>query len=406
MTIRKLSSPKIGDVRGFRSVGLAAGLKRSGKPDLGLIVSDGPCSAAGVFTRSRVPAAPVVIDREILKKNSTAIRAVVVHSGHANAATGASGLAVACATAGETARQVGAPAGSVLVCSTGVIGDLPPKDTLLRGIAAASKKISSADRLFSRCILTTDKVEKISGVQMRFPNGSTARMVGVCKGSGMIAPNMATMLAFIVTDAAVAPAILQRELRSIADETFNAVSVDGDTSTNDTVLLLAGGMSGAAVKAKTPSARVFSQGLRTVCEDLAQQLVRDGEGATKLIEVVVRGTRSPRSARRAARTVAESLLVKTAMHGEDPNVGRVMAALGRSGIPELRPDRIDVSFNGVRAVRRGVVDRQSSAAALRKALGSRDIRIEIELSSGPSSGRFLSCDLSSEYVRINSEYRT
>lgn len=403
-----MASPSMSDVRGFLSVGISAGLKRSGKPDLGILYSQHPCSAAGVFTKSRVPAAPVVLDRQILKKNSKSVRAIVVNSGHANAASGTAGMTLARRMVVCAEQSLNLPSSSVLVCSTGIIGDLPDERLICNGIAAASRQLSRDDRVFRRSILTTDKTEKISGVRLKLPDSPPAAIVGVAKGSGMIAPNMATMLAFIITDAEVPPALLKSALRSATEESFNSVSVDGDTSTNDTVLVMANGTSGARIppKMSSASAQIFAAGLSEVCKELAWQIVEDGEGATKVIEVTVRGARTAASAKKAARTVAESLLVKTAMHGGDPNVGRVLAALGRSDVPEICADRIDVYFNGVRGVVGGILDRSTPALALRNALRPRVIQIYIDLGSGRAAGRFVSCDMSAEYVRINSEYRT
>lgn len=400
-----LRDPKPGDVNGFSSIGIAAGLKRSGKLDMGILFADRPCAAAGLFTRNRIAAAPVVYDRAVLKKNSAAIRAVVVNSGHANAATGAAGLALARLMAVAAGRALQVPPESVLVCSTGIIGDLPNATVLRRGIEMAARGLNRTDENFQKAILTTDKVQKTAGVRLNFSGGRTVTIVGVAKGSGMIAPNMATMLAFIVTDAAVSPAFLKRALTLAAADTFNSVSVDGDTSTNDTVLVLAGGAGGVRIGASSAKS-LFAAGLRHVCERLAWKLVEDGEGATKVVEVTVRGAKTAASAKRAARTVGESLLFKTAMHGEDPNVGRVLAALGRSGVPEIQEDRIDVFFNGIRAVHRGTLDRSRSSVDLKQALRPKIIRLEIDLHSGRAAGRFICCDLSAEYVRINAEYHT
>ncbi len=422
---QSLVSPKLGDVRGFSSVGIAAGLKRSGKTDLGIICSDRPCSAAGLFTQNKVAAAPVVYDRDLLRKRSRTVRAIVVNSGHANAATGPAGMALARRMALATEQSLGVPAGSVLICSTGIIGDLPNETILRRGIEMASRRLSTTDAEFQKAILTTDKVEKVAGVQMRFPGGRVATLVGAAKGSGMIAPNMATMLGFLVTDISISPAMLKQMLSLAGNVSFNCISVDADTSTNDTLLLLANGASGVTIGAgrisrsaapsadasgagrNRPAARLFLEALTWVCERLAWKMVEDGEGATKVIEVVVRGVRTAASGKLAARCVADSLLVRTAVHGEDPNVGRVLAALGRSGVREVQDDKIDVAFNGVRAISRGVVDRATyGTTALRSALRTKCVRIDIDLHGGRQSGRFLSCDLSAEYVRINSEYRT
>ena len=406
--LKTLAHPKLGDVKGFSSAGIAAGLKRSGKLDLGILFSDRPCSAAGLFTQNRFPAAPVVYDREVLRRRASAVRAVVVNSGHANAATGPRGMDLARRTAAAVERCLGISAGTALVCSTGIIGDLPNEMVLRRGIEMASGKLTGSDTDFQKSILTTDKVEKVAGVCMTFSGGREARLIGVTKGSGMIAPNMATMLAFIATDAGVSPAFLKTALRAAAFDTFNSVSVDGDTSTNDTVLVLANGAAGVRIRGgpRSIDGRIFAEGLREICARLAWKLAEDGEGATKVVEVVVEGAKTSGSAKQAAKTVSESLLVKTAMHGEDPNVGRVLAALGRSGVKEIRPDRVDVYFNGIRAVRLGVVDRTSSPLALRNALRPKVVRIKIDLHVGRSSGKYVTCDLSSEYVRINAEYRT
>ena len=389
--------------RGFRAAGVACGIKASGAPDLALIASTESCSAAGVFTTNLAQAAPVLTSRDHLKRSGGRASAIVVNSGCANACTGANGIAHAREMADLAASAVGCQSLNVLVASTGVIGVDLPMEKVGRGIAAASRQLStSGGSAAANAIMTTDPFPKEVSVEVTTSKGSF-RVGGIAKGSGMIEPLMATMLAFLTTDAAVDPSILQRALNSVVNDTFNAITVDGECSTNDCVLALASGNSGVRLEEK--DLPVVEQALRAACEPLAIGIVRGGEGATKLITVRVRGAASDADARRAARAIANSLLVKTAVHGGDPNWGRLVAVAGRSGAA-FDLDRAAVRIGPVELFRDGAPfdDRVPEAA---RYLQRRDIELDIDLGTGGAgSSRMWTCDLSAEYVRINAEYRT
>jgi len=392
-------------VPGFQLAAVKAGIKASGKPGLGLVVAAGAVPAAGVFTTSRVVAAPVTLCRRHLESTRGQARAIRVNAGCANACTGKQGMANARATARTAARLVGSRPAEVLVCSTGVIGHQLPMERMQDGIEAAHARLGRIRAgAFARAIMTTDLVPKAAGVRLRGLGG--ARLAGVCKGSGMIAPNMATMLAFLLTDAPVAPRVLQAALRAVADATFNCVTVDSDTSTNDTLLVLANGGAGGRTIARATGKRysLFLAGLEAVCLSLAEQIAADGEGATKLVRVRVRGARTTADARRAARTIAESPLVKTALFGNDPNWGRVIAALGRSGAA-MREARTTLTLCGLTMFRSGTPC-AFDAKALSRRMKAKEIELEVELGLGAAACTMLTCDFSYDYVRINAEYHT
>ena len=316
---------------GFTFAGVAAGIKKTGASDLALIVSDRPCSAAATFTRNAFPAAPVLYDRALVAENAAGLRAVAINAGCANACTGEAGLADAEAMAALAEAALGLPARSAAVMSTGVIGPRLPMDKIAAGIQQAAGELSPGGwDAAAHAIMTTDTRPKTA-----FREIGGVRIFGMCKGAGMIHPNMATMLAMIVTDAAIEPALLAEMLRQAVDVSFNCISIDGDMSTNDTVLLLANGASGWKLEAGSskPSASTsaFASALTSLCTDLAQQIVRDGEGATKFITIRVEGAASDADARTAAKAVANSPLVKTAFYGGDANWGRILAAVGYSG---------------------------------------------------------------------------
>ncbi|MGE5198438.1 MAG: bifunctional glutamate N-acetyltransferase/amino-acid acetyltransferase ArgJ, partial [Rhodospirillaceae bacterium] len=315
---------------GFRAAGVACGIKKSGALDLALVVADGPATAAAVFTTNKAQAAPVLVSREHLARSGGRARAIVVNSGCANACTGPEGMAVARSSADFVASIAGCPADQVLVASTGVIGVQLDLDRLRKGAVEAAGALSrDAHGDAARAIMTTDKAPKSAALSVTGPAG-TFRIGGMAKGAGMIEPHMATMLGFITTDAAVSAPVLQRALREAVDVTFNAITIDGDTSTNDTVFLMASGASGVEIgEAAYPA---FVAALREVCGALARAIVRGGEGATKLVAISASGAASAADAKRAAQTVANSLLVKTAIHGGDPNWGRLLAAAGRAGV--------------------------------------------------------------------------
>ena len=391
-----LATPK-----GFRAAAAAAGIKKApGVLDLALIVCDVPgASAAGVFTTNRAAAAPVLLCRQNLKKNRGRARAIIANSGNANACTGHAGQVVAEQTGKAVARLLGVRPHEVLVSSTGVIGTPLNLDLILKQLPTL-KEILSAESApeVPRALMTTDSFPKSIVLQSKI-DGKTVTLAGVAKGAGMIHPNMATMLAYITTDAAVAPAVLQRMLRAAVDASFNRITVDGDTSTNDTAMVLASGQSGAVIRTGTPAAKKFLQGLTEVCQTLAQMIVKDGEGATKIARIDVRGGGSASDAERVARAVANSPLVKTALAGGDPNWGRIVCAAGYSGAA-IDASKVDVRVNGLYLCRHGVHAGFDEAAA-KMEFDNSELVIRIDLHHGNGSASVWTCDLTHDYIRIN-----
>lgn len=383
-------------VRGFAFAGVAAGIKSKGGPDVGLMVAERPCPAAAVFTRNRVAAAPVGLSRAALARAGGKARGVVVNSGNANALTGAAGLRDARRMQELAARAIGAAPGELLVASTGVIGVPLPMERVEAGIAEAAGRLSpGAFGDFARAILTTDRSSKVAEREV----GGT-RLVGCTKGAGMIAPDMATTLTFVATDARVAPAVLRRLLTQACAGTFNAIAVDGDTSTNDMILVMA---SGAGPRLR---AAALGEALADLLGDLARQLMRGGEGVHHVVTVAVRGARSEAAARKVARAVAVSPLVKTAIAGADPNVGRILAAAGNAGVP-LVVDRLQLDLDDVAMVRGGVpVDDPTREERARAVMQRAEYVVALDLGLGAAGAEYLACDLSHEYVSINADYRT
>lgn len=389
--------------RGFRASGVACGIKASGAPDLALIVSEEPGTAAGVFTTNLARAAPIVTSRDHLKRSGGRAAAIVVNSGCANACTGAEGVNDARTMVDLTASAVGCQSLNVLVASTGVIGVKLDMTKVRRGISEAARHLSSSGAAAAaRAIMTTDPFPKESAVEVSMRRG-TFRIGGMAKGSGMIEPLMATMLGFVTTDVAVEPPLLQRALNMVVNETFNAITVDGECSTNDCVFAIANGNSG--VRLEETEMPLLVEALRAACEPLAIGIVRGGEGATKLITVRVTGAASDQDARRAARAIANSPLVKTAVHGGDPNWGRVIAVAGRSG-SAFSLDGAAVRIGPIELFSHGAPFDERAADAARY-LQNRDIDIEVDLGTGGAGRSHMwTCDLSADYVRINAEYRT
>ena len=389
--------------RGFRAAGVSCGIKANRDADLALIVSDRPASAAAVFTTNLAQAAPILVSRGHLEHSSGRITAIVVNSGCANACTGADGMQHAQEMTALTAGALAIEAGAVLVASTGVIGVKLPMQNVARGIGEAVRTLSpDGGPSAARAIMTTDPFPKEAAVEVR-SDGRTFRIGGIAKGSGMIEPLMATMLGFLTIDAAVEPAMLQRALTAVCDETFNAITVDGECSTNDCVFALANGASGVTLGESGYALLV--EALRQVCEPLAIGIVRGGEGATKLITVRVVGAASNQEARRTARAIANSPLVKTAIHGGDPNWGRLVAVMGRSG-SAFALERAAVRIGPVELFRDGTPydDRAPQAAEY---LQGTDIEVEVDLGTGGSGRSHMwTCDLTADYVKINAEYRT
>jgi glutamate N-acetyltransferase/amino-acid N-acetyltransferase len=393
--------------RGFRFSATACGLKKTGALDLALISSDVPASAAAVFTQNLVVAAPVVVSKAHLKASKGRMRAVIVNAGNANCATGPAGHAASARTVEETARHLRCRPEEVAVCSTGVIGVPLPVEKILRALPGIARNRRPSARSFaelSLAICTTDTRPKTEAASFKMA-GKRVHLVGCSKGAGMIHPNMATTLAFVVTDANIAPSLLQKTLRDVTTRTFNAISIDGDTSTNDTLLVLANGAAGAPpITAGSAAHRSFSKALEEVCHSLALQIVADGEGAQRVIEIEVRGARDESAARRIGQTIATSPLVKTAFAGGDPNWGRVFAAAGRAGV-QFDPDRVDIHMAGIPVLRRGQPLDFNERAASRRLL-EKNVHIVVHLHAGRASARCWTCDFTAEYVRINASYRT
>ncbi len=383
---------------GFRAAGVAAGIKASGdRLDMALIVSDQPAAAAGLFTTNQVQAAPVRLDRDHL--NGRLARAIVVNSGNANACTGPRGLRDARRMAAETARRLGVSLRQVFVCSTGTIGVPLPMERVLAGIERLVPALSTdGGEAASTAILTTDTRPKRWTVPLRL-GGREVTVAGFAKGAGMIEPRMATMLAFLLTDAAVPSAALQRLLKAAADESFNRITVDGDRSTNDTVLFLANGAAGVRLAPGRPGWRDFEAAVRETTRALARMIVADGEGATRVVTIRVRGARSHREADLAARSVANSLLVKTAWAGPNANWGRVMDALGYSPARVVE-SRVSIRFDELLAVRRGAPG-PATREQLREVIARPEFTVDIDLGLGRGRAEIWTCNCTEEYVRIN-----
>jgi len=399
--------------RGYRAGTAACGIKaftagasaipRGQKDDLCVIHSVNPVDAGGVFTTNKVKSASVVIDQLHLQRNR--VQALTINSGNANACTGAQGFRDALLMAKMSADRLDLDPDQVLVSSTGVIGRYLPMEAIKSGIAEACGHLTSdGGEAAARAIMTTDTVPKTARMEIDLGD-ATVRLGGMCKGSGMIHPNMATLLAYVTTDAAVEPGLMSKLVRSIADRSFNQVTIDGDSSTNDTFLILANGAAGnEPIREGTTRADQLEAALVQVARELSRSIARDGEGATKLITVKVTDAMSDADARTAARAVASSSLVKTAVHGGDPNWGRIVCALGYSGA-ELALDRLHLTVGGLVVFERGAgVD--VDLAAVRRAFEQPEIEVAATLGLGEGSAEAWGCDLSEEYVRINADYTT
>jgi len=397
-------------VSGFRAIGVACGLKLSGNPDLALIVADRMCTTAAVFTTNQFKAAPVLYDQALLKETQGHLQGVIINAGNANAVTGEQGLRDAAEMARLTEMACNLPPQSVFVMCTGVIGHRLPLDKVTNGIQTAAKKIITPDgaqgHLAAQAIMTTDLVPKEAFLQTNI-GGQMINIGGMCKGSGMIHPNMATMLALIVTDATIAPAPLDLALRTAVEVSFNAITVDGDTSTNDTLVILASGQLPDSPLNNTNSVefRQFCHALTEVCISLAKAVARDGEGATKLVEITVNGALTQAEAKRAAKAIANSPLVKTALFGNDPNWGRVLAAVGYSGIT-VDPARTSLKLGHLPLVYLGEPLDFDAVAAHDWLAQQHEITLTVELGLGAATATVWTCDFSYKYVEINAEYHT
>jgi glutamate N-acetyltransferase/amino-acid N-acetyltransferase len=390
--------------RGFQAAGLHCGVKRA-KKDLALVVSDVPAACGATFTQNRVPAAPVVVDKEQLSRSSY-IRALAVNSGNANACTGDRGMEDAREMVRVTACAARVHESEVLVSSTGVIGQLLPMEKIVTGIVQLALRLSKdGGSAAAEAILTTDTFIKELAVQTTI-NGVTVTFGGMAKGSGMIAPNMATMLAFVTSDAAIAPPLLKAALKRAVDKSFNRITVDGDTSTNDMVVVLANGLAGNSLLSAENDIgyNEFCEALEHLLVRLAKMIVVDGEGATKFVEITVAGAASDADAAKAAKSIATSNLVKTAIHGEDANWGRVLAAVGNAGI-DFKPTETEIFFGPVPILRKNYQADFSEEEA-KQVLSQKEIDIRVQLNGGPGVATFWTCDLSKDYVAINANYRT
>jgi glutamate N-acetyltransferase/amino-acid N-acetyltransferase len=389
--------------QGFVAAGMYSGIRKV-KKDLGMIVSEVPATVAGVFTLNRAQAAPILVDKAQLKRSSLC-SAIVVNSGNANACTGERGLNDAWDMVRATAAAVKVPEEHVMVSSTGVIGQYLPMQKILPAIPELARKLSrSGNSDAAESIMTTDTYPKEAAVKFTLGD-AVVTIGGAAKGSGMIAPNMATMLAFITTDVVIAQPLLAKALKAATNKSFNRITVDGDMSTNDQVLVLANGLAkNPPLTENSEEFQLFSVALEYVLIKLAKMIARDGEGATKLVEIMVKGARTEEEAAQAAQAVANSNLVKTAIHGADANWGRILAAVGYSGI-DFNPDNVEISFNDLPILKRNyevVLDEEKG----RQTLLQENIIVMIDLNQGNQFARFWTCDLTKEYVHINASYRT
>ncbi|MEJ5299476.1 MAG: bifunctional glutamate N-acetyltransferase/amino-acid acetyltransferase ArgJ [Thermodesulforhabdaceae bacterium] len=387
----------------------STGMRYKGRPDLALIVSENSegVPAAGVFTKNLFTAAPVVVSKDHLGKRSSSIRAVLINAGIANACTGEEGIKRARLSAELLAKTLGTSSESILIASTGVIGPQIDVDLMAMSMKDLIKGLSPERwHEAAQAIMTTDTVPKLAYTEREI-RGTKIKIGGIAKGSGMIAPNMATMLGVLCTDAFIEPSLLSKLLQQAVSRSFNAITVDGDTSTNDTVFILATGKSGITISEDDPtSCQMFLEALEAVSIDLSQQIVLDGEGATKFIEIQVVGATTKDDAKKVARTVAESPLVKTALYGEDANWGRIIAAVGRSGV-DINPQAVSLFFNEVCVFLNGVpVNDEKTEELASSEFKKKHINIRISLGSGNATFRMWTCDLSHDYITINAKYRT
>ena len=405
LTLTWLAGHGVTHPLGFRTGAAECGIRRT-RPDLTLIVSDVPAVAAGVFTTNLVRASSVDFSRAVIERGPA--QAIFCKAGNANACTGAIGEQVTRDCAALTGNSLGIDPAQVLVAATGIIGRQVPFEKIVAGMPAAVEALATgaaADLAAAEAIGTTDTFAKQAALTATSPYWEgELRIGGMCKGSGMIAPDMATLLAFLTTDARIEPAVLQRAFREAMDRSFNRVTVDGDTSTNDMALILANGLGSATVPVRGPGADVFLEALTAVGVRLAQLVAQDGEGATKRVDLTVQGAASEAAAAQVGKTVAESPLVKTAFFGNDPNWGRIVAAAGRAGVP-FDPDQVSVAINGVTVFAKGG-PAEFDEPALVEAMRAPVLEVLIDLGDGEGAATIWSCDLSYDYVRINAEYTT
>ncbi len=396
--------------KGFAAAAYAAGIKYRDREDMALIYSEQPCVAAGVFTSNVVKAAPVVWDQRVVEK-ADYVRAVIINSGIANACTGEEGMKLCRVTAEAAAKETGDRAENILVASTGVIGMQIPADRIAHGTKELLKEKEVTEEAGTRAaqaIMTTDTHKKETAMTVML-SGGTVTIGGMCKGSGMIHPDMCTMLAFITTDAAISKALLQKALSEVVQDTFNMISVDGDTSTNDTLVVLANGMAGNnEITEEDADYQTIKEALHRICEYLAKQMAGDGEGATALLEVTVREAKTKADAKILAKSVVCSSLVKAMIYGHDANAGRIMCALGYSGV-SFRPEKVDLHFTsraGDILVFQGGIAADYSEEEATRILSEPEVTVVIDMHEGDASATAWGCDLTYDYVKINADYRS
>lgn len=390
--------------KGFVAAGVKSGIKKSGKEDVAVILSQVPAAVGAVFTQNMMASPSVLVSKEIAKNDY--IRAIVVNAGNANACTGDQGIKDANMMAELTAKAVGSNKEEVLVCSTGVIGHFLPMDKIENGINAAVKALSvEGGESAAEAIQTTDTFVKKNAYEFEL-SGKTVTIAGIAKGSGMIHPNMATMLTFITTDAAVEPSLLKKMTKYVADRSFNMVVVDGDTSTNDTMIVMANGQAQNSLidSENHPDYQTFLQAFLTISQDLAKLIARDGEGATKFLAVNVTGANDFVEAKAVAMAIAKSPLVKTAFFGQDPNWGRIVCAAGYSGVNFL-PEKMSVALNNVTIFKNGM-SIKADEKQLQDVMKQKDIEVQVTLDQGEAEATVWTCDFSYDYVKINAEYHT
>ncbi len=389
-------------VKGFKAAGVSAGLKKSGHKDLGMIFSQSPANVAGLFTKNRVQAAPVLLDKERI--TSGICQAIIVNSGNANCCTGDQGIGDARTMAKLASSELEISEELVLVASTGVIGEPLPIKKIGRAIPGLVNLLDSEGiNDFAKAIITTDTIPKKASRKIEL-EGNSFTVSGIAKGAGMIRPDMATMLCFVCTDAEISSKILKTTLIEAANRSFNRITIDGDTSTNDTILILANGLSEAIIR-DAEHQHIFQDVLNEILLDLAKQMVSDGEGVTKLVEVIVQGAMSDSDARKIGDTIANSPLVKTAFFGEDANWGRIVAAAGRAGAI-IYPDKIDIYFDNVQMVKNGMGCGKKTETSATRVLKKPEFTVTVDFNCGDGSASILTCDFSLEYVKVNADYRS
>ncbi len=388
--------------KGFLFSAVEAAIKKPGRKDLALIFSEGEAVVSGMFTKNNIKAAPVRLDMKLIKSGKG--QAIIVNSGNANACTGKQGMKDAVEMAELAATALGLKPNNAYVCSTGVIGTLMPMERIRPKVSELANNLGKASiDDVAAAIMTTDTFPKAISKMIKV-DGKTITISGVCKGAGMICPDMATMLCFIMTDANIEKSALNKALKIAVQKSFNRITIDGDMSTNDTVLVMANGMVGnKPIKANSKDFEVFAKAVSDITYELSRMIVKDGEGATKLVEIEIRNAKSDKDAEKGAFAIANSMLVKTAIYGNDANWGRIMAALGYSGIA-IKEEKTEIFFNGLKIVTKGMGIGKDKEA--NEKLKSKEIKIVVDLHLGKGTAKVLTCDLTEDYVKINAEYRT